>query len=483
MTVPSNIDFATEVKTDRLRALYKLASIGSVIILSFAFFFISVVDEFPFHLIVAPLMMIGACWLTHAFLIRDHFKRATWAFSLGAIAALGSGLFTTDPSTLNTLPFAFVIVVFVAGLLMAPLHSLLLAVIASGTILFVPALVNSTFMTFGGYQFFAVMLVFISAGLAMQVTGELYAVTEWALANYKRERRTNNDLFESRQALERSLKRSEALGERLKQMNTELESARTAAESAKNFRGQFLANMSHELRTPLNAIIGFSETMRRFPVMYDDVQLPTPYQADMDQIFNSGKHLLNLINDILDLAKIDAGKLDVTITQVDLAPIVKSTLSIAKGLIGSKPIAIQTDIPDPMPAVLGDENRVRQILLNLYSNAIKFSDSGRIQLMIKTIDDEVQFSISDTGMGIAPENLQLIFEEFKQGSGGEGRDPRAGAGLGLAISRQLTTLMNGRIWAESAVGKGSIFHFTLPLYNEDELDDSGEVLLPQEAAG
>jgi signal transduction histidine kinase len=219
--------------------------------------------------------------------------------------------------------------------------------------------------------------------------------------------------------------------------------------------------MSHELRTPLNAIIGFSETMLAFPTMYDSVPLPPAYEHDLKYIFESGKQLLNLINDILDLSKVDAGKLDIHVETVELAPIVEGVLSTAAGLIGNKPVKLIRELPTPLPSVLADSNRVRQVLTNLYSNAVKFTDSGSITLTICQVDGMVQFSVKDTGPGIAPQFHETIFEEFKQAEI-VGRDPRSGAGLGLAIARQLLTLMQGRIWVESEVGKGSTFHVVLP---------------------
>src|SRR5690606_16673300 len=211
---------------------------------------------------------------------------------------------------------------------------------------------------------------------------------------------------------------------------------------------QFLANMSHELRTPLNAIIGFSETMLKFPAMYDGVKLPSAYEADLQQIYGSGRQLLNLINDILDLSKVDAGKLDIQMDKVDLKAVVSSVVLTASGLIGSKPIALETDLPEVMPYAWADRARVSQILLNLYSNAAKFTEEGSLKLTVREVDGVIRISLSDTGIGIAPENFEAIFEEFKQAETGR-RDPRSGAGLGLAISRQLVTLMGGRIWVES----------------------------------
>jgi signal transduction histidine kinase len=304
------------------------------------------------------------------------------------------------------------------------------------------------------------------------VTGELYQITEWALLNYQRERRTGQQLFENRLLLERSLLRSQALSETLQDTNDELENARQAAEAAKHFRGQFLANMSHELRTPLNAIIGFSETMMRFPEMYDAVILPDAYHADMNQIYNSGKQLLTLINDILDLSRVDAGKLEIFMKRVDLSPILRQVQSLANGLLGAKPIKLEMEAPDPLPLVWADEQRVRQVLINLYSNAVKFTDAGTITLKVHPSEkpDEVHISVTDTGGGIDNSSLELIFEEFKQSVESAGRDPRSGAGLGLSISRQLLGLMGGRIWAESQVGVGSTFHVILQSYREQDVE-------------
>jgi signal transduction histidine kinase len=223
--------------------------------------------------------------------------------------------------------------------------------------------------------------------------------------------------------------------------------------------------MSHELRTPLNAIIGFSQTMLDFPAMYDGVNLPEQYGQDMNQILSSGKHLLNIINDILDLSKVDAGKLDLEIQPVDLGPVIKGVLSTAVGLVGDKghQIELKKQLPDPLPMCLGDPLRVRQVLLNLYSNAAKFTDQGYIRLSIWSENSLVIFAVEDTGIGIVEADKASIFEEFRQGTAGR-KKGRQGAGLGLAISQQLMRLMNGRLWFESVLGKGSTFYFSLPLY-------------------
>jgi signal transduction histidine kinase len=199
--------------------------------------------------------------------------------------------------------------------------------------------------------------------------------------------------------------------------------------------------------------------------MYDDVTLPKGYESDLNQIYNSGRQLLSLINDILDLSKVDAGKLELHIQRVALEPICNMVVATAQGLVGERKIKLEKDYVEPLPAVWADEGRVRQVLLNLYSNAVKFTESGSITLSVRETEEGVRISLKDTGKGIDPQYHEVIFEEFKQADAG-GRDPRSGAGLGLAISRHLLGLMQGRIWVESEAGRGSTFNIVLPAYQE-----------------
>jgi signal transduction histidine kinase len=466
--VPSNIDFATEVKSDRLALLFKITIGIAVVMILLSLSATAYADIDLMVWVGAPLVLIAGSFLTQWMLREEYFESASWCFTLTTMAAVSTAMLANTEIGIQVLPFFYVVIVFVAGLLVRPRSTFIVAALSAALSLVIPRLLTGGWeFTDSGHHVVAVLLMFLSAALAAQVTGELYAVTEWALMNYQRERRMNFDLFESRSQLEKSLLRSEALSMRLRETNDELAEAHAAAEAAKNFRGQFLANMSHELRTPLNAIIGFSETMLKFPMMYDDTPLPETYEKDMSQIYSSGRQLLSLINDILDLARVDAGKLETYMQKVDPASIVKDAGAIAGGLIGAKPVELKMDIPDPMPLVWADETRLKQVLLNLYSNACKFTDSGEIKLTVAQVDDGLRFSLKDTGIGITAQQLEIIFEEFQQGNQA-GRDARMGSGLGLAISRQLLRLMGGTIWAESEPGKGSTFHFQLQLYTEND---------------
>ncbi|MEO8611358.1 MAG: HAMP domain-containing sensor histidine kinase [Chloroflexota bacterium] len=464
MTIPTNKDFATEVRSDRLKTLWQFTFAGCLIFFWVIATIATLQKSNAWYWLIAVGVWGVACLLTRALLKINRYAHAVWTYALGGVAAGAVILAGGDTTATQIIPFVFPLIVFVVGLLLPPISTLIIATLAVAAVGVMP-LLNMESGGWGIFQLFAILLTYTSALLASQVTGELYQISEWALSNYQRERKTTTDLFESRQQLERALHRSEALSDELQETNTELKVARTAADDAKHFRGQFLANMSHELRTPLNAIIGFSETMLKFPAMYDDVTLPKGYEADLNQIYNSGRQLLSLINDILDLSKVDAGKLELHIQRVALEPICNMVVSTAQGLVGERSIKLLKDYTEPLPAVWADEGRVRQVLLNLYSNAVKFTESGEITLSVRETDEGVRISVKDSGKGIDHQFHEIIFEEFKQADAG-GRDPRSGAGLGLAISRHLLGLMQGRIWVESEVGKGSTFNVVLPAYQE-----------------
>jgi len=230
---------------------------------------------------------------------------------------------------------------------------------------------------------------------------------------------------------------------------------------ADRLKSQFLANMSHELRTPLNSIIGFSRVILKGI----DGPITENQEQDLNAIYNAGQHLLGLINNILDLSKIEAGKMELAFTEVDLAEIIRVVMATAVGLVKDKPIELIVDVPDDLPTVQADSIRIRQVLLNLVSNAAKYTEEGHIGVSARTIRragrSEIVIAVFDTGPGIAPEDQEKIFEPFSQVDASPTRKT-GGTGLGLSISRHLVELHGGVIWVDSIPGEGSTFAFTLP---------------------
>jgi signal transduction histidine kinase len=229
-------------------------------------------------------------------------------------------------------------------------------------------------------------------------------------------------------------------------------------EAASRHKSEFLANMSHELRTPLNAIIGFSEVLaeQMFGELNDK---QAEYLAD---ILESGRHLLSLINDILDLSKIEAGRMELEAAEFDLPGAIETTLLLMRERAGRKGIQVERAIDEGLTIVCADERKVKQILLNLLSNAVKFTpEGGRVDVRAEARDELAEISVTDTGVGIAAEDQAAVFEEFRQVGASAKRVE--GTGLGLALSRKFVELHGGRIWLTSRLGEGSTFTFTLPL--------------------
>ncbi|MCE7949066.1 MAG: GAF domain-containing protein [Chloroflexi bacterium CFX4] len=225
-------------------------------------------------------------------------------------------------------------------------------------------------------------------------------------------------------------------------------------------KNEFLASMSHELRTPLNSIIGYAE------VMIDGVDGELPEEAieDVQAIHESGKHLLSMINDILDLAKIEAERLELDREPTELAEAVEEVQRITAILVKDKPVRLSASLPANLPTLDADRVRLRQILNNLMSNAVKFTNEGEVRVVAQHVPDDkvVMISVEDTGIGIAPEHLGEVFEQFRQVDGSSSRRA-GGTGLGLTITKRLVEMHGGRIWVESELGKGSKFKFTIPV--------------------
>ncbi|MBW2618337.1 MAG: PAS domain S-box protein, partial [Deltaproteobacteria bacterium] len=243
------------------------------------------------------------------------------------------------------------------------------------------------------------------------------------------------------------------------------EAARAAAEEADRSKSEFLAVMSHELRTPLTGVLGFAQTMRR--VAEKGKLTPEKQNSYLDSITEAGEHLAAMIDDLLDISQIEAGQMDVYPEPINLRELLESLHSNMDSQIVKKGLSCETDIPEGFPLVRADKKRLTQVMLNLWGNAVKFTERGSIRVRALVLEESGQLliSISDTGPGIAPEYLDQIFEKFKRVGD---QDQIPGTGLGLAITKRLVELMDGSIWVESEMGQGSDFRFTLPKWREEE---------------
>jgi CheY-like chemotaxis protein len=241
------------------------------------------------------------------------------------------------------------------------------------------------------------------------------------------------------------------------QLFRELEQKSAELQVMSQHKSDFLASMSHELRTPLNAVIGFSEVLleRLFG------ELNGKQDEYLRDILSSGKHLLALLNEILDLSKVEAGRMELEISTVSVPAAVEHAISLVRERAARHRIAINSSVEKTIDWIESDELRLRQVLVNLLSNAVKFApDGGRVDVMTELVGNELVITVQDNGPGIARDDWEPIFESFQQGR--RGAPSEEGTGLGLTLCRKIMTLLGGRIWLESEVGMGSAFHVAMP---------------------
>ena len=234
--------------------------------------------------------------------------------------------------------------------------------------------------------------------------------------------------------------------------------AKEQAEAGSRAKSRFLANMSHELRTPMNAILGYAELIE------DNIygELPDKIRDVVGRIGHNGHHLLGLINNVLDLSKIEAGELTLSLSDYSMKSVVDTVMSVIESLAAAKKLALTATVDPELPIGQGDEQRITQVLVNLVGNAIKFTESGEVTVRASLSDTAFLVSVTDTGPGIAEEDQDVIFEEFHQADGSDTRE-KGGTGLGLTISKRMIEMHGGRLWVESTLGKGSTFSFTIPV--------------------
>jgi signal transduction histidine kinase len=238
----------------------------------------------------------------------------------------------------------------------------------------------------------------------------------------------------------------------------ELKDNNLQLERANRLKSEFLASVSHELRTPMNAIIGYTK------LMLDglDGDLTEQQTADLERVVQAADNLLGLINGLLDLAKIEAGKMELNIEEVDIPLVIDDVIELIRAGADAKSLSLRAEVASTLPTAWADRARIRQVLVNLLANAVKFTEHGGVTVRATIVDGWITVAVVDTGVGIPPEAQTYIFDEFRQVDASTTRR-YGGTGLGLAISKRLIALHGGRIWVESTVGAGSTFLFTLPV--------------------
>jgi signal transduction histidine kinase len=313
-------------------------------------------------------------------------------------------------------------------------------------------------MTSYGNEVLAVELIKAGAIDYLVKSNDTFANIRWTIDRTLREWDIIQKNQKAQQEIIRKNNEIELQNEEYRKLNKQLQFAKEKAEESDRLKSAFLANMSHEIRTPMNGIIGFSDLLET-PGIGDE------QRSNYIQIIkSSGMHLLSIINDIIDISKIETGQVILSEDWIKIKNIVNEIYCFFKPLTDSKNLQLVEDInlSEPDFTIKGDEVKLKQILTNLISNAIKFTDNGEIKIKVEYANNELIFSVSDTGIGIPDQYREIIFDRFRQADYNI-KGKHGGTGLGLAISKAYIEFMGGRIWIESEIGKGSIFYFSLPV--------------------
>lgn len=420
----------------------------------------------PYHLLtrhnvevnLSPALILLVSMFFVDRLRHNHYKVACWLFLLSLDLALWTAM-RTNPSM--TTMSAGMLIIFLAHALLGTQSALFILALTW-------AICTATLYTIAGSSQTNLaasdMLVtyVLALGVAWLTLRPLRTSIAWALSGWAHARDALAETRNRRAELYRALRALEEATYRIERMNNELIIARHEAEVARALKARFVATVSHELRGPLNLILGFSKLMALSPERYG-VPLPNAYRADIVTIYRNSQHLASLVDDILDLSQIEAERLPLVKDRIDLEKdVIREALHIVQPLVERKGLYLHQELAGNLPTILADQVRLRQVLLNLLTNAIRFTERGGITVSTSCQDDAIVVTVRDTGRGIAPEEMPKLFREFQQVHLMETREA-GGSGLGLSISKYLVELHGGKIWAESEPGRGTAISFTVPL--------------------
>ncbi len=408
-----------------------------------------------------PFLLLAA---VASYLLRERYPRVASSLLLaGMLAAIASIEFAFRA---DDLAYLVVVVVVSASVLMGQ-NAIFPAAGVSGIV--VTAISTLTLgLPFTSRGVLLPILVISWVAIASWLSARnLYTALAWVWNGYEQARHNEEVALGRGAELRRALKALDEAAYRLERTNYMLSLARQQAEEAYRLKQQFSQTISHELRTPLNLIVGFTDLMLKSPEFYGGHLTPA-YLRDLSIVHRNARHLQNLVNDVLDLARIEAAQMSIILEETDPAMLVQDAVNTARSLVESRGLALRVDVEPDLPPVSVDPTRIRQVLFNLLNNAARFTQRGSVTVSVQRQDGQVLFAVADTGMGIASEDIPRLFQEFQQVDG-SARRRYGGAGLGLAISRGFVELHGGRIWVESQVGRGSTFFFTLPLKEADPL--------------
>jgi signal transduction histidine kinase/CheY-like chemotaxis protein len=439
-----------EFRGDIFQRLTIIVAISSVAA-SFALIFL---EPLP-HQFVLTLQVFAVFVLYARHLSTDYPNTARYLFVLALYLILVIGMLMLP---VTWLPFIIAPLLFVSELLISR-TSIVAGLLVTGFAFLLVQTGRADYPLQGLSLYILFVIAVVQSSLKV-----IWVLLHWYFSMFNKSNALLEETRLRRAELLQTLRSLEIAQETQQRLQAQLIFARQQAEEARALKERFASNISHELRTPLNIILGFTEIMHLRPEVYGEVNFPPKLQQDIYQIHRNSRHLLDMIDDVLDLSHIEMSQFSLNFEQTDLTKFLQDTVDFLGHLFQDKPVEFIVNIPEKLPEIQIDRTRIRQVIINLLNNAQRFTFQGNVSFSVESNEKEVVFRVSDTGIGIPQHQLQLIFEEFFQVDYSLSR-ANGGAGLGLAITRRFIEAHKGNLSVESQEGVGSSFRFTLPLPN------------------
>lgn len=449
----TTIPYSFSDSLEELRS--QLAMRLSLVLVSFgiiATWYVLVRRDLPFEQCLVPSLAI----ILGRIVQTQNSKHPIWVRYVLVWGMVGALLVGMSVFTNLWVPYLGVLGVFVSAMLINN------AGVVSATVIVVMAALLNVIGSRDYPLLELTTLLTLAAISSWLIAYTLFTAVHWYSGSQSHSQHLLEVTRDHRAELKRTLKSLQTAYEMQRHIQLELMRARKHADDARRLKDQFAANISHELWTPLNLILGFAEVMYLSPDIYGEMTWPPGLRRDIHQIYRSSQHLRAMIRDILDLSRFEMNGFHVTLETMPLEPLLQESLEIVEHLVRGRPLQLRLEIEPNIPPLDIDATRIRQVLLNLLNNALRFTEEGMITVSVKRDKTEVVISVRDTGPGISADKVALVFDEFYQANPSLNRTHN-GVGLGLAISKRFVQAHGGRIWVESEEGVGSCFAFSLPI--------------------
>jgi signal transduction histidine kinase/DNA-binding response OmpR family regulator len=434
------------------------AIVASLLLVSIIIFFLSIIPPNlteRYKMLMLAVLVAGEAGITWR-LDKQRPLAARWFLVLGIIALiLGAAFWLAAPGALALLSIPPMLATILIGQPAGVITAL-----GATAIFFLQSAFAGPDMDPAAIVM-PVMITWATLGVTVMTVRMARRVAQWSWGYYQQAKDWREETRDRKIKMEQTLDDLARANLQLTRLNILAQNLRQVAEDARATKERFVANVSHELRTPLNMVIGFSEMILQSPETYGE-RIPPTLLADLEVIHRNAEHLSDLIDDVLDLSQIEADEVALAKEKVEIREIIDAAVTAVQPLFLSKNLYLEVDAPEDLPTVFCDRTRIREVLLNLLSNAGRFTEKGGVRIRAWREEDKIVISVADTGAGIADEDMNRLFQPFHQ-LGESVRQRYGGTGLGLSISKHFIELHEGTIWVESQQGVGTTFFFTLPL--------------------